>query len=455
MTDPLPSPGPDGRPHVVVAGGGLAGLTAACDLADTGVRVTVLEARGRLGGATFSFQRDGLTVDNGQHVLLRCCTAYQALLHRLGTTEGVEMQDRFRLPVLTVDGRLTELARTGGVAPLHLAAGIARYRALSGADRLRVFRAAAALRGLDPADPALDEWGFGDWLTHHGQNGATLEALWNLITVAALNCDARDASLALAAMVFRTALLDRPDAADIGVPRWPLEDLHVRPAEKYLLTRGGEVRTRCAVRGITEDGDGFAVRVDDGTLRADAVVVAVPPDAAARVCPPRAGLVPGQLARLGSAPIVNVHVVYEQPVTTLPFAAVVASPVQWIFDRTAVTGLPRGQYLTVSLSAADTWLDTPVRELKEVFLAELGRLLPSASTTRHTQFFVTRERRATFRQGPGTGRLRPAPATGVPGLVLAGSWTATGWPDTMEGAVRSGHRAADLVTAHVAGGRRP
>ncbi|ASR35942.1 phytoene dehydrogenase [Prauserella marina] len=440
--------------HVAVVGGGLAGLTAACDLSDRGVRVTLLEARNRLGGATFSFQRDGLTVDNGQHVLLRCCTEYRALLEKLGTADGIDLQRRFRMPVLTGGGAGAELARTGGPAPLHLAAGIARYAALPVTDRIRVFRAAAALRFLDPADPALDRLSFADWLGRHGQNDATLRGLWNLIAVAALNCDASEASLALAVMVFRTALLDRADAADIGVPALPLSELHVDPAEKYLLERGGYVRTRSPVRAIRRQGRGFTIRLDDEAIDVDGVVMAAPPDAAALVCPREAGLDPDRLGKLGAAPIVNVHVVYERPVTDLPFAATVSpsSPVQWIFDRTGVAGLDSGQYLTVSLSAAHRWLDTPVAELREIFLPELARLLPAAAGVPHRQFFVTRERRATFRQGPGTAALRPRAATRLPGLALAGSWTATGWPDTMEGAVRSGHQAAGLIVEHIGGG---
>ncbi|OQO93904.1 phytoene dehydrogenase [Saccharomonospora piscinae] len=441
---------------VVVVGSGLAGLTTACDLADAGFAVTVLEARSRLGGATFSFERDGLTVDNGQHVVLRCCTGYRALLERLGSGEGMAVQERFRVPVLAPGGRFAELRRTDAPAPLHLAPAIARYSALSPLDRARVLRAALALRSLDPDDPALDDHSFGDWLARHGQNAATRERLWDLVSVAALNGDVSQVSLASAVMVFRTALLDAPDAADIGVPRWPLEDLHVRPAEKYLLERGGVVRTRSAVRGVTPTRDRFLVRLDDEVIDADAVVLAVPPEAASRICPERAGLHRRRLAQLGSVPIVNVHVVYDRPVTDLPFAAAVGSPVQWVFDRTAAAGLDEGQYLTVSLSAADTWLTAPASVLRDVFLAELGRLFPPAAApaARHPRFFVTRQRRATFRQAPGSNRLRAAQRTAMPGLVLAGSWTATGWPDTMEGAVRSGHRAADLVAAHLAGGVR-
>ncbi|GDY28678.1 hydroxysqualene dehydroxylase HpnE [Gandjariella thermophila] len=439
--------------HVVVVGGGLAGLAAACRLADAGARVTVLEARARLGGATFSFRRDGLVVDNGQHVLLRCYTEYLDFLRRLGVADRVHMQERFHVAVLGADGRRGELRRTGLPAPLHLAATLAGYRMLPVADRLRVLRAAQAMRRLDPADPVLDERSFGDWLAAHGQNAATVAALWNLITVAALNTDAAHASLALAAMVFRTALLDRADASDIGVPSVPLDALHAEPAAAYLRERGAEVRTRDAVRAVRPAGSGFEVVLDDRTVRADAVVLAVPPEPASRICPSDAVGEPGGWERLGSAPIVNVHVVYERRVTDEPFVAVVDSPVQWVFDRTSIAGTSQGQYLAVSVSAAHRWVDTPTAELRELFLGELGRLLPAARGTRSTEFFVTRERRATFRQAPGTARLRPAAVTGLPGLLLAGAWTATGWPDTMEGAVRSGHEAARLAINHLSGRR--
>ena len=195
-------------------------------------------------------------------------------------------------------------------------------------------------------------------------------------------------------------------------------------------------------------------------VAADAVVLAVPHEAAARLIPP--GALPdaavGGWAGLGASPIVNVHVIYDRPVTDLPFAAAVDSPVQWVFDRTRISGLDRNspgkpQYLAISLSAADEYVDVPAADLRERFVPALAELFPAARDARVTEFFVTRERRATFRQAPGTGRLRPQAATGLPGLVLAGAWTATGWPDTMEGAVRSGLAAADelrhtVLSAH-------
>jgi uncharacterized protein with NAD-binding domain and iron-sulfur cluster len=176
-------------------------------------------------------------------------------------------------------------------------------------------------------------------------------------------------------------------------------------------------------------------------------VLAVPHEAAAKLIP--AGALPAETvdgwAGLGAAPIVNVHVIYDRKVMDVPFAAAVDSPVQWVFDRTRISGMHArgddGQYLAISLSAADPYVDVPAAELREEFLPALAELFPAAREARVTEFFVTRERRATFRQVPGTARLRPKAATAMDGLVLAGSWTDTGWPDTMEGAVRSGLNA--------------
>jgi predicted NAD/FAD-dependent oxidoreductase len=184
-------------------------------------------------------------------------------------------------------------------------------------------------------------------------------------------------------------------------------------------------------------------------ISADGVVLAVPPDIAASLLPPAAGRAgtamagpgPGQWRPIDASPIVNVHVVYDQRVTRLPFAAAVDSPVQWVFDRTGPSGLREGQYLAISLSAAEGYADVPAARLREQFLPALAELFPAAAQARVVDCFVTRERRATMRQVPGVGRLRPGAATAVPGLVLAGAWTDTGWPDTMEGAVRSGLNA--------------
>ena len=436
--------------QVVVIGGGLAGLTAALALADSGVQVTLLEARPRLGGAATSFSRGDLTIDNGQHVFLRCCTSYQQLLSRLGVTSQVAIQDRFDVTVLSPGGP-ARLRRSALPGPLHLGRALAGYRLLPLADRLTVGRAALAMRALDPADPAVDAQALGPWLAAQGQRETTRRLLWDLFTVSALNIAGDDASLALAATVIKTGLLGASDAADIGISRVPLGNLHDHAASAALSKAGAQVRLgskATAVRPLA--GGRFAVHAGQELVEADGVVLAAPPAQAARLAGPAGVIGAGRWDGLGAAPIVNVHVRYDRPVMDLPFAAAVQSPVQWVFDKTRSAGLARGQYLAISLSAADEYVDTPAASLREQFIPALEQLFPAAADASVTDFFVTRERRATFRQAPGTGALRPGTATAVPGLVLAGAWTDTGWPDTMEGAVRSGQHAAEQMTGWLA-----
>ena len=516
---------------IVVIGGGLAGITAAIALGETGADVTLAEARPRLGGATTSFSRGGLMVDNGQHVFLRCCVAYRGLLARLGMTGAVSLQDRFDVTVLAPGGR-ARLRRTALPGPLHMGQALMGYGFLSRAQRLRVARAALAMAALNPAKPELDRQRLGDWLAAHGQDERTRRLLWDLFTVSALNTGGDDANLSLAATVVKTALLGARDAADIGVPSVPLGVLHGQAAGALLARLGAQVRLNAKVAaievlpggpgprfrvrlagrrggdgppvgGTAPDGNPLDDAAPDGNpldgatpddaarhgaeldgaalddvgevIDADGVVLAVPPAVAARLAP--AGTVspdtvspgtvspgtawepaaaggghgppgqpgPEQWRELATSPIVNVHVIYDRRVTRLPFAAAVDSPVQWVFDRTGSSGLRSGQYLAVSLSAADGYVDVPASALRERFLPAMADLFPAARDARVTDFFVTRERRATLRQVPGCERLRPGAATALPGLVLAGAWTDTGWPDTMEGAVRSGLNAARVL----------
>jgi squalene-associated FAD-dependent desaturase len=436
---------------LVVVGGGLAGLSAALVAADAGAEVTLLEARPRLGGLTVSFERDGMEVDTGQHVFLRCCNAYRGFLRRVGVEHLTTLQPRLDVPVVIGStGARARLRRTRMrlPAPLHLAPALLGYAALPLGERVRASLAAFRIGRLDPADPRVDGQSFGSWLRAHGQGPAATEALWELLTVATLNATADHSSLGLAAKVVRTGLLEKPDAGDIGWSNVPLSRLHGAAAAAALRSAGASVRLGVKVRGIerAESGAGWVVTTDEGPAGADAVVLATSPTVAASLLPP--GAVPGQerFADLGEAPIVNVHLVYDRRVMAGPFLAAVGSPAQWVFDRTESSGLaathPDWQYLAVSLSAADEWVERTVGELRPIFDAELRRLLPATAGARLVRFFVTRERSATFRPSPGSRALRPPQATPLPGLALAGAWTATDWPATMEGAVRSGLAAA-------------
>ncbi|MEV6751420.1 hydroxysqualene dehydroxylase HpnE [Streptomyces sp. NPDC051214] len=433
-----------GRGAAVVVGGGLAGITAALSLADAGLRVTLLEGRPRLGGLAFSFKRGELTVDNGQHVYLRCCTAYRWFLDRVDGAALAPLQERLDVPVLDADrNRLGRLRRTALPVPLHLAASLATYPHLSLAERANVGRAALALKGLDPADPRLDGQDFGSWLAEHGQSARAVEALWDLVGVATLNAVAGDSSLGLAAMVFKTGLLSQPGAADIGWAHVPLGDIHDTLARKALDSAGvrTELRTRVTSISRTENG-GWQVEVPGETLEAETVVLAVPQHETHDLLPDGALDEPDRLLDIDTAPILNIHVVYDRKVLKRPFFAAIGSPVQWVFDRTDASGLTEGQYVALSQSAAQDEIDAPVAALRERYLPELERLLPAAHGAEVRDFFVTRERTATFAPTPGVGRLRPGARTKAPGLYLAGAWTATGWPATMESAVRSGISAA-------------
>lgn len=434
--------------RVAVVGGGLAGITAALELADAGCAVVLLEGRPKLGGLTHSFERHGRWIDNGQHVFLRCCTSYLRLLDRMGVRDKVHLQRRLDVPVRS--GRFSGLGRirrNGMPAPLHLGPALASYRWLSVAERVAAMRAALAMGRVDRTAAETDAQSFGGWLAAHGQDARAVEALWELIGIATLNARADDASLAVAATVFQLGLLERSNAADIGWPLVPLQQLHGDAAARVLTAAGVAVRLRSRVRVLEERDGAWAIEGE----QYDDVVLAVPPVEAAGLLPDGAVDLPaGWAEALGSSPIVNAHVVFDRTVLDEPFVAGVDSPLQWVFDRTVqsrggVHGDRGEQYVAVSLSAADELIDTPVADLREVLVPALRQLLPAAADARVKEFFVTRERHATFRPAPGSGRLRPGAATARAGLHLAGAWTATGWPATMEGAVRSGEAAAASV----------
>jgi squalene-associated FAD-dependent desaturase len=432
--------------RVTVIGGGLAGITAALDCAGAGAEVTLLEVRRRLGGAAYSFHREGLEMDNGQHVFLRGCLAYRALLARLGSDHLVEVQQRLEIPVLSPGVEPFTLRRSSLPAPLQLAGALARYPFLTPLQRLGAARAALALMCLGHSrrgrrELERDELTLGHWLARHGQGENALAALWDLIALPTLNIRAAEASLALGEFVFREGLLTDAAAGDIGFHRGTLSEVIAQPAAAALAAAGVEVELGLRAERLERTPAGFVV--NDGHT-ADAVIVALPHMRAARLLEGLLGEAARRLERLGVSPIVNLHVLYDRPVCAERFAAGVGTPVQYLFDRSAAAGAPAGtQYLAVSLSGAEREMGMSVEALRERYLPALAELLPDARGARVESFLVTREHAATFRAAPGAGALRPGPESGLPGLLLAGAWTATGWPATLEGAVLSGHRAAE------------
>ncbi len=429
--------------HVAVIGGGLAGISAALDCADAGARVTLLEVRPRLGGAVYSFERDGLLIDNGQHVFLRCFHAYRALLARLGSERGVALQQRLEIPLVRPGGEVSVLRRSGLPAPLHLAGTLLRYRNLTVRERLGAVRAAVALGRLDPRAPELDRQTLGVWLAAHGQGPRATAALWDLIALPALNLPANQASLALAAFVFKRGLLEHADAGDIGFHRRPQSEIVGKPAERALRAAGVEVRLGWRAERVVAGDGGFEVEGGQPCVSADAAIVALPRTRAAALIEPLDPSAAARALKLRDTPIVNLHVVYDRTVCDLQFVGGVGSPVQYVFDRGDAGGVDAGmQYLAVSLSGADEEMGMSVEELRGRYLPALAELFPRARTARVERFLATREHAATLRAEPGAGALRPGPHTSVPGLALAGAWTDTGWPATLESAVLSGHAAA-------------
>ena len=483
-----------------MVGGGLAGLSAALCAADAGMKVTLLERRHRLGGATWSFERNGIWYDNGQHVFMRCFESYRWFLERIGSAHKVFLQSRLDVPVLRVESPASaeistssaiptssensespaipaapasvikgSIRRTASPAPLHLMRSLLHYPHMTGRERINAARTALALRKLDPEegrlpdDELLDDKTFGQWLRSRGESENAIRSLWNLITLPTANLPADQVSLQLAAKIFVTGLLTDNSAADIGWSAVPLSELHADAAAATLRNLGAEVRTKAAVEKITADPLG--VRCDGEHLPADAVVAAVP-HTAADILPDGSVKHQDRLSELGESPIINVHLVYDQPVTDLPLAAALGSEAQFVFDRTAAAKLNSSsgessnagkasnsdtgpQCLGISLSAADEYLSWSPAELIEHMTAEVAKLFPKARGQQPRDAMVTREVSATFRGVPGTASLRPPADTNHAGLFIAGAWTDTGWPATMEGAVRSGITAADLALRHV------
>jgi squalene-associated FAD-dependent desaturase len=428
--------------NVVVIGGGVAGIVAALDCADAGASVTLVEVRPRLGGAAYSVARDELWIDNGQHVFLRCCAAYRALLARLGSESLVAVQPRLDIPVLAPGRPAVRLRRSGARPPLHLAGALLRYSHLSLRERISAGRAALAL-GRQPFD---DSRTLGDWLTEHGQSPRAIATLWDLIALPTLNLRAAEASLALGAFVFQRGLLADAAAGDVGLHRAPLQEIIGDPAGRALAGAGVTVHLRWPVQRVTSIGGRFAVVGADSWLGADGVVLAVPHDRAAALLPAEALRGAAWPGALGSSPIVNIHVVYDRPVLEHRFAAGVDTPVQYVFDRTPPQWRER-QYIAVSLSGASEEMTMSTAALRERYVAALAELLPAAREAHVERFIVTKEHAATFRATPGTAALRPAAATALEGVVLAGAWTATGWPATLESAALSGHAAAAALLA--------
>ncbi len=426
--------------RVVVVGAGFAGMAAACRLADVGVEVAVFERAPRLGGRAGSFRdrQSGENLDYGHHVLMRCCTAATDFLERVGAADAVCFHDHLRVPI-QCKGERALLRSAPLPGALHLLPSLLRYRPLAFGERFATLRAGAALACGRRRDEA-----FGPWLARHGQGARAVERLWNPVAIAALNARVEKVGLAAARKVFHDGFF-APHGADIGLFAVPLASIF-DAAGTYVEARGGVVETGAAAARVLFDGNrAVGVALADGrAIHADAVVCAVAPRALAALVGERRELAAAlEVARrLEWAPIVNVHLWLDRPVLDDDFVIAVDSPLQAVFDIGRLRGGAGGTHLVLSQSAAEAWVDRADGDVVRDLAAALREVLPAARNARIIRSLVVRHRDATFVPAPGSDAFRPPAKTGVKGLFLAGDWTATGWPSTIEGAVRSGIHAA-------------
>lgn len=438
--------------RVGIIGAGLAGLAAGLELADRGHKVELLERRPWAGGSTYSFAHDetGAEVDNGQHVFMACTTAYVAFLERIGTLGLTHRQERLHVPVFDEDGRRSDLQAANLPLGLHLAPALLRYRHLTWRQKAQIVRAFLALRLMRPVERArLDDMTFEEWLRSHGQSPDTIREFWDFLVIPTLNCRAGQSSARQALFVLEEGFQRDPGAAALGVSGVGLSTLHVDPAVQAIEERGGTLTTRAPIDRIeVEDGRVASLVLRGGEERSfDAYVGALAPWRLLGLLPDevRGEGAFASLAGFEPASILNVHLWFDRPVADFAFAAFIRSEVQWVFNRSRAGGEDetRGQHLVVSISAPGELFELNREALRDRLLPQLHRALPASRDAKLAHYAVVKEPEATFVPAPGL--RRPGPHTPLANLYLAGAYTDTGWPATMESAVRSGLAAAAAV----------
>lgn len=430
---------------VVVVGGGLAGLSAGCALAQAGWRVTLLERRPYLGGRASSYEHPGTgeVVDNCQHVLLGCCTNLRDFYRRIGVEDKIRWYKRL---VFLEPGGRQSVIEPGMLlpAPMHSSWSFLRANFLSLPDKLAISRALLALAGKLPPDSSPP---FSEWLRLHGQTQRAIDRFWSPILVSALNEDLERVSSRYAALVFRESFLNSAAAGEMGLPAVPLSALYDAAGE-YIRSLRGEVRTRAVVQSFTPNEQGVRICVAGKEEQYDAAVLAVPFQALAATLPndPAAGDLRRQIAAFATSPITGVHLWFDREITDLDHAVLLDRTIQWMFHKSRIQGRAgEGSYVELVVSSSKSLLNRSRENILELATGELAEYFPIARTAKRLKGTVIKEVHATYAPLPGTDAHRPPQATVWARVFLAGDWTQTGWPATMEGAVRSGYLAAGAL----------
>jgi squalene-associated FAD-dependent desaturase len=429
---------------VAIVGGGLAGLAAGCALADSGYHVQLYERRPYLGGRASSYQHPGTgeVVDNCQHVLLGCCTNLIDLYRRSGVEAKVRWFDR--LHFLEPGGRDSRIELTSLPAPLHTAPSFLASKALKLADKIAIARAMLKLR-----NPLPDEGkSFLDWLHANGQTERSIQRFWAPVLVSALNEDLDRCSTRYAAQVFRESFLKSAEAGRMGIPAIPLSDLYSAAGE-YIRQRGGEVNFRASVEKFTADANGVKLCVGGNEVVCEFAILATPFNIVGNLLPDveASRSLREKLSRFESSPITGVHLWFDRQITDLEHAVLLDRTIQWMFHKSKLLNRGGdGSYVELVVSSSKSLVEMGRQEIIDLAVGELADFFPIVRQARLKKATVIKEVHATYSPQPGVDEYRPAAKSPWERVFLAGDWTQTDWPATMEGAVRSGYLAAEAMT---------
>lgn len=448
---PQDTEGKGNQPSVVIIGAGLAGIAAGVALAGRGIAATVIETRKRLGGRAGSFvdPASGAQLDNCQHVVMRSCTALLDLYDKLGVSEKIQWHKRFYF----IDGQGHLDTLTAGLlpAPFHLAPSLLRFKGLSFKEKWAISRGMLAIiLAGKKARASAENISFGAWLGQHGQIESVIKKFWLPIIVSACNQNIDQVPLACGLQVFQDGFLCNRHIQEMGVSTVPLQELY-EPAKKIIESAGGKVITGISAASLEfADGQVTALHTSSGKVfKADQFISTVPFDRLNKLVTKEMVEVDSRLQHLNQfevSPIIGIHLYFEcsggEKIMNLPHVALTDSPLQWVFNKGVQDDC---QHLHGVISAAFDWVDKPTDEIARVAADEIKRLLPGGGSAVLRHHKVVKEKRATFALKLGVDQFRPKTSGAIENLVLAGDWTATGWPATMEGAVRSGYSAAKAV----------
>jgi squalene-associated FAD-dependent desaturase len=448
---------------VTVVGGGVAGLSAACALADAGFQVTVLERRGYLGGRASSYLHPGTgeVIDNCQHVLFGCCTNLVSFYKRIGVADRIFWDSRMTL--IEPGGRRSVLQPSGLPAPMHGLPAILSSKCFSFADKLSlIFAFSSVMAGKVfgvKSDPNRSLY---DWLETHMQSRGALDRFWRLVIASALNADLDQISLPYATKVIRELFLNSPAAGSMGMSTVPLSELYLG-AQKYLEARRGRIEFNTNVESAAWDAanETWTVQTQGGEFRSDTLVLALPFEATAKLLPnlpanPAAAELAASMKTLAHWPICSVHLWYDREITELDHAVLLDRDIHWMYHKSRWQPLrnSKASYIELVVSASTEFAALSREQALNRATSQLAEFFPGVARARLVKSALIKEMRATFGVPPGVDGARPSAVSPWANCFLAGDWTATGWPSTMESAARSGFLAAEALCASLGDRRR-